>query len=800
MNYAVSNSSASPRQPLPTSADAEADVALSAEAIFATDRSIPPDIEAIGQLPRTVSPFESVSMDPATRGQLNEGNVTPTALRVVYEDLRGHIERASDAAVDEAVRQRLGVSEREARALRERSATLERENEDLRNRLSAVEGRLDSFVVVFNEIVAGRSAPPSGSDPNYEGSRAYNSQSSPAVPGGYPPTPGPTTPTTYGRGATVQRAIANPDETPRRQLRFNDTPDHARSADAARAAQFDTRAPTPRETYIPWLGAFGTTDTRVHENERADAVRLPGNALGPVSHALAEHTTMLVAFSNVMSYRMYRLNDVREHLYVNESQSVHKLKRELEGLFPTLKPFSGRNPITLLGFLAQIRDGFSTLGVCEGVAVRALHFFLDGDARRFYDSQCTTGVITTDPTKRFSWPHVINALIKRYLQDDVLQEAYEKVTMITQSPNEDENQYADRLDTATRACNYVFTDRLLVHHYVRGLLPSTRAAVTERLRSLPERERNDLTVVRRLATAEGTTFRARTAAVASAAKPKVRFPMKPTLAISDHESRKFADYDESAYLRNERANEPSYHDGNLNIPTRDDDDVSLAAVHVAENLEAILFTNGPPPNDTKTANEKPDELEARLNRPCEDVPKLTSEQTQLAHSVIPNDYWTLSCWSCREDGHSTFTCPRLTPDQRIFFAYKYYLFHVKSNPRQAEYFRQRMAKRNQERPGERGNVTPRRYGTPPTILRNPNRDGGRPFDRRRGDFRNDRRDPRPWANERNGQRNGRSGVYVTTSADETPLEVETSHDDERASWAHDDDVSNGPAPGNDQAM
>ena len=55
-----------------------------------------------------------------------------------------------------------------------------------------------------------------------------------------------------------------------------------------------------------------------------------------------------------------------------------------------------------------------------------------------------------------------------------------------------------------------------------------------------------------------------------------------------------------------------------------DDDVSLVAAHVAENLEAILFTNGPPPNDTKTANEKPDELEARLNRPCEDVPKLTS--------------------------------------------------------------------------------------------------------------------------------------------------------------------------------
>ena len=63
------------------------------------------------------------------------------------------------------------------------------------------------------------------------------------------------------------------------------------------------------------------------------------------------------------------------------------------------------------------------------------------------------------------------------------------------------------------------------------------------------------------------------------------------MAISDHESRKFADYDESAYLRNERASEPSYHDGNPNIPTRDDDDVSLAAAHVAENLEAVSYTH-----------------------------------------------------------------------------------------------------------------------------------------------------------------------------------------------------------------
>ena len=51
-----------------------------------------------------------------------------------------------------------------------------------------------------------------------------------------------------------------------------------------------------------------------------------------------------------------------------------------------------------------------------------------------------------------------------------------------------------------------------------------------------------------------------------------------------------------------------------------------------------------------------------------------------AFSVIPNDYWQLHCWTCRESGHSTFTCPTLTPTQRMYFAYEYYLDQVRTKP------------------------------------------------------------------------------------------------------------------------
>ena len=53
---------------------------------------------------------------------------------------------------------------------------------------------------------------------------------------------------------------------------------------------------------------------------------------------------------------------------------------------------------------------------------------------------------------------------------------------------------------------------MLIHYYVRGILETTRERVTEDLRRLPEKERNDLTAIRRLGMAKGNTYRAQVAA------------------------------------------------------------------------------------------------------------------------------------------------------------------------------------------------------------------------------------------------------------------------------------------------
>ena len=154
-------------------------------------------------------------------------------------------------------------------------------------------------------------------------------------------------------------------------------------------------------------------------------------------------------------------------MYASEGAEIHRLKRRLCGLLPTLHPFDGKKPISLLTFLSQVREGLNALGFVEAAAVRVLAFLLDGDAKSFYDSVTMTGTRSQNTNRTYTWPYVVHLLIDRYLTDTELQDAYDRVTLIAQSPNEKENDYADRIAAAARDCANVFEDHALVHYYVR---------------------------------------------------------------------------------------------------------------------------------------------------------------------------------------------------------------------------------------------------------------------------------------------------------------------------------------------
>ena len=209
--------------------------------------------------------------------------------------------------------------------------------------------------------------------------------------------------------------------------------------------------------------------------------------------------TLLRPFATIISYETYRIHDKRIIVAPNENLELHRTERKLEGLIPTLKSFNGTNPIKLLGYFAEIRHGFDALGVPEAAAVRSLHFLLEGEARTFSELFAGRGTLSATSSREFTWPHVVHALLDRYLTDSELQKAHDKVTFISQKPAEDENAYEDRIIAASHDCSSVFEDHTLFHCYVRGILETRRDKVIEDMRRLSEHEQRDLTSIRRLA-------------------------------------------------------------------------------------------------------------------------------------------------------------------------------------------------------------------------------------------------------------------------------------------------------------
>ena len=255
-----------------------------------------------------------------------------------------------------------------------------------------------------------------------------------------------------------------------KSMHTNTVRDHRRSP--LPAARFNEHVTTPPITSNPFtyhaLPHVQTQTNRVpqyvpttfpHGFPIDDPTNVPG---------LEAKRTLLSPFNEVVSYETYRLKDKRSELYASEGGELHRMKKRIGGLLPTLREFDGKKLIALLTFLSHLREGPNAIGVSEAAAVRVLAFLLAGDAKSFYDSVTMSGTRSRTVTQTYTWTHVVHSLIDRYLTDTELQNSYDRVTLIAQRTKETKNEYADRISEAARDCANAFEDHALVHYYVCG--------------------------------------------------------------------------------------------------------------------------------------------------------------------------------------------------------------------------------------------------------------------------------------------------------------------------------------------
>ena len=207
---------------------------------------------------------------------------------------------------------------------------------------------------------------------------------------------------------------------------------------------------------------------------------------------------------------------------------------------------------------------------------------------------------------------------------------------------------------------------------MRGLAPATRTTVDETVQRLPGSQKTDLSSIRRTATAEGTTFRARRGLPLPDPKPAGR------------------------------AGRPSWSNATSSPAT---------ALHIAEDewqADPVLIARGmeqgggrpPTPASTRTTGSfatafaHTPQLESGTNHPVQEldisrqqgdrasasVPKLTEEETRHAASLASTDGSAYFCWLCRTYGHAMYACPFLTPEQQKFTALSNFKYQMETRP------------------------------------------------------------------------------------------------------------------------
>lgn len=146
---------------------------------------------------------------------------------------------------------------------------------------------------------------------------------------------------------------------------------------------------------------------------------------------------MLSDFSMFIEYRRYRRRIMRAYLLPQESIALLELKLQINGLFLSLQPYDGKGPITLLAFLGLLMKAYQGINVSESDYIRLLSYFLDGEAEEVYIDQTTPNTSGVSDALTSTWFHVMHAFITRFLDDNVLQAAFNSVKHAQQRKSEE---------------------------------------------------------------------------------------------------------------------------------------------------------------------------------------------------------------------------------------------------------------------------------------------------------------------------------------------------------------------------
>ena len=191
-------------------------------------------------------------------------------------------------------------------------------------------------------------------------------------------------------------------------------------------ARFARSAPVPTARVAPTFNQPAVTVSHTSAPlQEMSQQQEQGTTLGMFCPGLEPMTTMLPSFKFVVDYRMYRLQNPATVPTEQDVSDMYVLKKRIDSLYSMLMPFSGEDPIEFLNSITMFKEAIESFQKSEAVTVRMLTYYLIGDAREAYENQVSPGTLVAGSTMNATWPHVVHMFLQRYLNDEVLQSAYD---------------------------------------------------------------------------------------------------------------------------------------------------------------------------------------------------------------------------------------------------------------------------------------------------------------------------------------------------------------------------------------
>lgn len=97
----------------------------------------------------------------------------------------------------------------------------------------------------------------------------------------------------------------------------------------------------------------------------------------------------------------------------------------------------------------------------------------------------------------------MDALLKRFLTEDILQETINVVTRSIQKEGEDEEELEKMVSTGSRQCGHVFSKADVVNYYIWGMNPFFQEFVAQKVRLIPVSDLVNLAALKQASVAIG---------------------------------------------------------------------------------------------------------------------------------------------------------------------------------------------------------------------------------------------------------------------------------------------------------